>query len=133
IAIDRDGDSVAAARRLSVDARVATWPDFDEGRFDAVLFTRSLHHIHPLDESVSHATDSLVEGGLIIVEDFAYESTDQKTLRWFSSAIRLIEAAGLLLGRDALQHKVLSKTERLEARRQSHHQDFATAAEIEPH
>jgi SAM-dependent methyltransferase len=97
IAIDSDRDSVAAARRLGVDARVATWPDFDEGHFDAVLFTRSLHHIHPLDESVRHAAASLVEGGLIIVEDFAYESTDEKTLHWFSSAIRLLEATGLLV------------------------------------
>jgi len=133
IAIDSDGDSVAAARRLSVDARVATWPDFDEGRFDAVLFTRSLHHIHPLDESVRHATDSLVEGGLIIVEDFAYESTDEKTLRWFSSAIRLIEATGLLIVSDEFQRKVLSKTEKLEAWRQSHDQELHTAAEIGAH
>jgi len=28
IAIDSDRDSVAAARQLGVDARVATWPDF---------------------------------------------------------------------------------------------------------
>jgi SAM-dependent methyltransferase len=61
VAIDSDRDSVAAAQRLGVNARVATWPDFDEGHFDAVLFTRSLHHIHPLDESVRHAADSLVE------------------------------------------------------------------------
>ncbi len=133
IAIDSDRDSVAAARRLGVDARVATWPKFDEGDFDAVLFIRSLHHIHPLDESVRHAADSLVEGGLIIVEDFAYESTDEKTLRWFRSAIRLIEATGLLIVSDDLQHRVLSKTETLEAWRQSHEQELHTAAEIDAH
>ena len=96
VAIDSDQESVAAARRFGVDARVATWPDFDEGHFDAVLFTRSLHHIHPLDKSIRHAADSLVGRGLIIVEDFTYESTDEKTLRWFSSVIRLLEAAELL-------------------------------------
>src|SRR5439155_1204291 len=88
IAIDSDRDSVAAARRLGVNAHVATWPDFDQGQFDAVLFTRSLHHIHPLGESVRHAADCLANGGRIIVEDFAYESADEKTLRWFKSAIR---------------------------------------------
>ena len=113
IAIDSDRDSVAAARRLDVDARVATWPKFDEGHFDAVLFIRSLHHIHPLDESVRHSADSLVEGGLIIVEDFAYESTDEKTLRWFSSAIRLIEATGLLIVSDDFQHRVSQKRRHL--------------------
>jgi SAM-dependent methyltransferase len=131
IAIDSDRDSVAAARQLGVDARVATWPDFDEGQFDAVLFIRSLHHIHPLDESVRHAADSLVEGGLIIVEDFAYESADEKTLHWVSGAIRLIEATGLLTASDEFQHKVLSKTEALNAWRQSHEQELHTAAEID--
>jgi SAM-dependent methyltransferase len=133
IAIDSDRDSVATAHQLGVDARVATWPDFDEGHFDAVLFIRSLHHIHPLDESVRHAASSLVEGGLIIVEDFAYESTDEKTLRWFSSAIRLIEATGLLIVSDEFQHRVLSKTETLKAWRRSHEQELHTAAEIDAH
>ena len=133
IAIDSDRDSVAAARQLGVDARVATWPDFDEGHFDAVLFIRSLHHIHPLDESARHAASSLVESGLIIVEDFAYESTDEKTLRWFSSAIRLIEATGLLIVSDEFQHRVLSKTETLKAWRQSHEEELHTAEEIGAH
>jgi SAM-dependent methyltransferase len=133
VAIDCDGESVAAARRLGADARVATWPDFNEGHFDAVLFTRSLHHIHPLDESVRHAAASLVEGGLIIVEDFAYESTDEKTLHWFSSAIRLIEATGSLVVSDEFQHRVLSKTETLNAWRQSHEEELHTAAEIDAH
>src|ERR671929_1457394 len=55
LAIDSDRDSIAAAQRRGVDARIATWPDFNGGKFDAVLFTRSLHHVHPLDESVERA------------------------------------------------------------------------------
>ena len=131
VAIDSDRDSVAAAQRLGVDARVATWPDFNEGYFDAVLFTRSLHHIHPLDGSVRHAADRLVKGGRIIVEDFAYESTDEKTLRWFGSAIRLLEASGLLTVSDEFLDKVLSKTETLKAWRQNHEVELHTAAEID--
>jgi SAM-dependent methyltransferase len=130
IAIDSDRDSVAAARRLGVKARVATWPDFDDGHFDAVLFTRSLHHIHPLHESVKHAADSLADGGRIIVEDFAYESADEKTLRWFASAIRFLQAAGLQVEGDEFLNKVLSKTETLNAWRQSHERELHTAAEI---
>jgi SAM-dependent methyltransferase len=131
VAIDGDQDSVAAARRLGVDARLATWPDFDGGHFDAVLFTRSLHHIHPLDKSISHAADSLVEGGLIIAEDFAYESTDEKTLRWFSSVIRLLEATGLLTVGDDFRDKVLSKTETLKAWRENYESELHTAAAID--
>jgi SAM-dependent methyltransferase len=126
VAIDSDLESIAVARSLGVDAHVATWPDFDEGRFDAVLFTRSLHHIHPLDKAVRHAAESLVEGGVIIVEEFAFESTDEKTLRWFASAIRILEAASLLAEDDPL----LAKTETLNAWRQDHGHELHTAAEI---
>jgi len=108
-AIDSDHDSVAAARWLGVDAHVATWPDFKAGDFDAVLFTRSLHHIHPLDEAVKHAAESLANGGCIMVEDFAYESTNEKTLRWFASAIRLLQAAGLLRGRRVSEQDLIRK------------------------
>ena len=131
VAIDSDPESVTAARNLGVDAHVATWPDFDEGRFDAVLFTRSLHHIHPLDHSVRHAAASLRDGGRIIVEDFAYESADEKTLRWFSSALRLLEATGSLTVNDEFLDKVLSKTATLKAWRQNHEIELHTAAEID--
>jgi 2-polyprenyl-3-methyl-5-hydroxy-6-metoxy-1,4-benzoquinol methylase len=132
VAIDSDHDSIAAARRLGVDARTATWPDFNGGQFDAVLFTRSLHHIHPLDESVAHAAKSLAEGGRIIVEDFAYESADEKTLRWFRSAIRSLEATRLLIpqARDEFLEKILSKTETLKAWQQNHEHELHTAAQI---
>src|SRR5215510_2943616 len=73
VAIDSDRDSIAAAQLLGVDARIATWPDFNDGEFDAVLFMRSLHHIHPLDASIRRAEESLAADGPLIVEDFAYE------------------------------------------------------------
>jgi 2-polyprenyl-3-methyl-5-hydroxy-6-metoxy-1,4-benzoquinol methylase len=130
VAIDSDRDAIASAQRLRVDARIATWPDFNGGQFDAVLFTRSLHHIHPLDESVECAAKSLAGGGRIIVEDFAYDSADEKTLRWFRSAIRLLEATGLLIVGDEFLEKIFSKTETLNAWQQNHEHDLHTAAEI---
>jgi SAM-dependent methyltransferase len=130
VAIDPDRDSIAVARRLGVDAHIATWPDFTSGQFDAVLFTRSLHHIHPLDESVRRAADSLARGGFIIVEDFAYESTDEKTLRWFASAVHLLEATGSLTVSDEFLDKVLSKTATLKAWRENHENELHTAVEI---
>jgi hypothetical protein len=45
----------------------------------------------------------------------------------------LIEATGLLIVSDEFQRKVLSKTEKLEAWRQSHDQELHTAAEIGAH
>jgi SAM-dependent methyltransferase len=131
IAIDTDRDSVAAALRLNVNARVATWPNFNQGQFDAVLFTRSLHHIHPIDESLRHAADSLANGGRIIVEDFAYESADEKTLRWFRSATRLLEATGSLVMSEEFLDKVLSKTETLNTWRENHERELHKAVEID--
>ena len=129
-AIDSDGDSVAAARRLGVDARIAKWPDFADGQFDAILFTRSLHHIHPLAESIKHAAKRLVKGGLMIVEDFAYEAADEKTLHWFASALRLFEATGLLSTDESLK-KLLSATQSLKAWRENYEPELHAAAEID--
>ncbi len=131
VAIDSDPESIAAARSLGADAHVATWPDFDKGCFDAVLFTRSLHHIHPLDESIKHATNSLVEGGRVIVEDFAYESADEKTLRWFTSTLRLLETTGSLAVSGEVLKTILSKTATMKAWRENHESDLHTAAEID--
>jgi SAM-dependent methyltransferase len=130
VAIDSDPDSVAAALRLGVDARIATWPDFDDGEFDAVLFTRSLHHIHPLDESLRQAVKSLAADGRVIVEDFAHESTDEKTLRWFNSAIRFLEATRSLTLTDEFLERVLSKTATLQAWKENHDPDLHTSAAI---
>jgi SAM-dependent methyltransferase len=131
IAIDSDPESVTAAGGLGVDARVAKWPDFVDGYFDAVLFTRSLHHIHPLEYSVEHAANSLTDSGRVIVEDFAYESADEKTLRWFTTAIRLLEATGSLIVNDEFPDNVLSKAKTLSAWWQNHQDELHTAAKIE--
>ena len=129
-ALDSDSDSIAAARLLGLDARVAKWPDFDDGRFDAVLFTRSLHHIQPLRDAVQRAADCLPDGGRIIVEDFSYESADEKTLRWFASASRILAASGLLGEREALLDELLVKDDILKIWQAHHDQDLHSAAEI---
>lgn len=130
IAIDKDVDSIAAAQGLGLDARIAAWPDFEDGRFDAVLFTRSLHHMHPLDKSVQRAADSLVIGGRLIVEDFAYETADEKTLQWFSDVIDRLEGAGFLAKGDDFLGALRSKIELVKRWRENHESDLHTAANI---
>ena len=130
IAIDNDVDFIAAARGLGVDARIATWPDFEEGQFDAVLFTRSLHHMHPLDKAVQRAADSLVIGGRLIVEDFAYETADEKTLHWFAYVIDQLDGAGLLVKGDEFLSALRSKTEMVKRWRENHELGLHTAANV---
>lgn len=129
-AIDSDEESIAAARLLGVDARIAEWPEFSDGRFDAVLFTRSLHHIHPLQGAVELAAECLSPGGCIIVEDFAYESADERTLRWFASASRIVAAAGLLVGQNEFIDELLSTDGSLAAWSKHHDHDLSSAAQI---
>ncbi len=129
-AIDGDEEAVDRARRLGVDARRADWPDFNEGDFDAVLFTRSLHHIGPLRDAVDIAAKSLRVGGRIIVEDFAYESTDERTFRWFISAARIVHAAGLLIDQDEFLEEILANDASLAAWERNHDHDLSSAAQI---
>jgi SAM-dependent methyltransferase len=97
VAVDSSPESVAAARALGVDARVAAFPDFDdETPFDCVLFTRSLHHIRPVAPAVERARQLLRPRGLLVVEDFAFGDASERTARWFHELLRLLDACGAL-------------------------------------
>jgi SAM-dependent methyltransferase len=95
-AIDRDPDAVAGARGRGVEAIEATWPEFDGGPFDAILFVRSLHHIGSLDEAVARAAELLAQGGRVIVEDFDFVAANEETVGWLLGAARALAAAGRL-------------------------------------
>ncbi len=98
--------------------------------FDAVLFTRSLHHIPPLRGAVESAVKCLRAGGQIIVEDFAYEAADERTLRWFVSASRIIAAAGLLTKRHEFLDEMLAPDVSLATWHKHHDHDLSSAAQI---
>lgn len=85
VAVDTDPEAVAEARARGVDARLGEWPNLEAGRFDALLFTRSLHHVRDLDASVAAAFAALRPGGVLIVEDFAFDEADQESLAWFAA------------------------------------------------
>jgi SAM-dependent methyltransferase len=96
VAIDSSAEAVARARERGLDARQARWPDFDESPLDAVLFTRSLHHIHPLDQAVAHARQLLRAGGRVLVEDFAFSEIEPLAAHWLYQVLALLEAAGVV-------------------------------------
>lgn len=68
---------------------------FEAEPFEAVLFTRSLHHIHPLDRAIDQAIALLRPGGLLLVDDFDRKAPDAETARWYYEAKELLAAAGL--------------------------------------
>jgi SAM-dependent methyltransferase len=102
VAFDSDPDCVEAARARGVDARLAAWPDFDGGRFDAILFTRSLHHVGDLEAGVAAAFGCLEPGGRVIVEDFDAAFSDEPAFLWFAESLRRLAGAGLALDESPL-------------------------------
>lgn len=95
-AIDADAEAVAAAQAKGVDARVGQWPCDPGGVFDAITFTRSLHHIHNLEGAIAAAKKALRDSGVFILEDFAFDEADDRTIAWFSNAIAAPSVAPLL-------------------------------------
>lgn len=55
------------------------------GRFDAVVFTASLHHVTPLRRAVERAA-RMARGGVIVVDDFDVDAPDRETAWWFYAA-----------------------------------------------
>jgi SAM-dependent methyltransferase len=64
--------------------------------FDAVLFTRSLHHISPLDRAIDRAAELLRPGGQLVAEEFAVDRVTLQTARWWYDTEALLAAADLL-------------------------------------
>ena len=127
VALDDDPACVATARANGVDARTARWPDFSGGRFDAVLFTRSLHHMEDLAACVRAAADSLQAGGRLLVEDFAREEADAASVAWFADALRRQDPTGALAADEDLR-VLLAAADPLEAWRAQHDHDLHCAA-----
>lgn len=94
-AIDTSTEAVAAARKAGVAAQQADILTFDTGTFDAVLFTRSLHHISSLQCAIDRAAALAGPNGLIVLEEFAVEEIDHATARWNYDTQTILQCAGL--------------------------------------
>lgn len=91
-AIDKEMDCVASAKALGIEAIQSDILDFNtDGLFDVVLFTRSLHHIGPLDKVLVKVKSLLCSTGKLLVEDFAFEKMDEKTANWFYEVKDLVD------------------------------------------
>ena len=90
--LDGDEDTVFEARKRGAPAVLAEWPDYNCDAVDAIVFTRSLHHIHHLDAAIVKAKELLKPDGTLLVEDFAFDETDTKTIDWFLTVINTPEA-----------------------------------------
>ena len=95
--LDSDPEIVARAKRRGVPAVVGSWPEFDgNASFDAIAFTRSLHHINPLREALVRARELLNLNGLLLIEDFAFEEANEATIDWFVKILRSEQGRALI-------------------------------------
>lgn len=95
-AIDANDKLIEEAAQNGVLAEQADFLCYEpKTRFDAVLFARSLHHIHPVEKAVAKAADVLTASGLLVVEDFGAEKFDEKTGIWFYGLKSFLVAGGV--------------------------------------
>jgi SAM-dependent methyltransferase len=95
-ALDVDPEAIGHAREAGLDAVEADFLAYEAAPFDVVLFTRSLHHIHPLDVAVARAAGLTRAGGLVVGEEFARERIDAETVAWQADTEAVLREVGLL-------------------------------------
>jgi SAM-dependent methyltransferase len=95
--LDSDSEAIARAQAHGVRAVVASWPKFDSSvSFDAIAFTRSLHHINPLRQAIVRARELLNPNGFLLIEDFALDDVNEATVAWFVKVLRSTQGKALI-------------------------------------
>jgi SAM-dependent methyltransferase len=94
--LDKAPDAVGAARASGLQAVECDFLTYRGGPFDVVLFTRSLHHIQPLESAIERTASLLRPDGLLVGEEFAREAIDADTAAWYFDTCDLLRTAGLL-------------------------------------
>jgi cyclopropane fatty-acyl-phospholipid synthase-like methyltransferase len=127
-AIDSDADAVNLAGQRGVHATLASWPGFTCPPVDAVVFTRSLHHISPLDDAIARARETLRPTGVLLVEDFAFDAADAATVGWFVGVLRSTVARSIVVPHsDGFVSALLSNPDPMVEWRANHDHDLHTA------
>ncbi|MBS1958576.1 MAG: methyltransferase domain-containing protein [Bdellovibrionales bacterium] len=79
LAIDTSEEAVTATRHKGITAHQAKIEDIREKDFDAILFTRCLHHIHPMESALQAARRKLSKNSVILIEDFGFDLLDEES------------------------------------------------------
>jgi SAM-dependent methyltransferase len=80
-AIDPEAPDGAIFRKVSLEA-------FSEpAYFDTVVASRSLHHIEDLEGGLAKIHELLRPGGLLILNEFAWDQMDEDTAGWYREHI----------------------------------------------
>ena len=88
LGIDTSEKAIINTKAKGVLAKLGRIEDIEDNNFDIILFTRSLHHIHPIESCLEVARLKLKSSGQIILEDFGYDLFDEKTANWHKVTLR---------------------------------------------
>jgi SAM-dependent methyltransferase len=91
VAIDPVAPDGPPFRRLKLEEL-----DLGEGPFDAVIASRSLHHVADLGVALDRVGALLAPEGRLVLEEFAWDRLDVATADWFYGQQRALVAAGRL-------------------------------------
>ena len=96
-ALDPAPEAVEASRAAGVSAIESDFLRFEDTPYDAVIFSRSLHHLQPLRDAVARAVGLMKVDAWFLAEEFARERADRATAAWFYDARSLLSATGALV------------------------------------
>ena len=65
----------------------------EPGPFDAVVASMSLHHVHDLETALDRIAGLLVPGGVLLLDEFAFDKLDEATADWYHGQLRALAAA----------------------------------------
>ncbi|RCH86016.1 hypothetical protein CU098_008727 [Rhizopus stolonifer] len=68
-----------------------------EEKFDVVLFTKSLHHCHPIEKALQNASNLLNEDGVFVAEEIYTDPATFEHVDWFFDRLDLLRAGGHLI------------------------------------
>jgi SAM-dependent methyltransferase len=66
----------------------------EDGPFDAVVASHSLHHVRDLGDALDRIVALLRPGGLLLLDELAWDRADEPTLGWLYGQRRALAAAG---------------------------------------
>jgi ubiquinone/menaquinone biosynthesis C-methylase UbiE len=89
-AIDIAEEAIVSSKEKNIDAIQADFLNYEDNLFDVILFSRSLHHITPLEQAVAKAHALLKPHGFLLLEDFAAELANETSIDWLKQKQQII-------------------------------------------
>ncbi len=94
--VEPDAESAQACRDRGLAVVQAPVAEFSGDGYDAVLFTRVLHHVPDPVDAVRRARAACRPGGVVVLEDFARDEVDLAAAGFVYDSRAVLAAAGLL-------------------------------------